>query len=1050
MKISRITEFFMKRPTLFWSAMVGILLIGVFSFFQMPKLEDPAICVKQASVIVVYPGASAYEVELKVAQLMEDNARTLPDVKEIRSECQDGMLNMTVEFKETVLNKDLEQHFDQLRRKVNDCAGALPSACYSPIVVDDMTDTYGLFYALKSDGYTYNEMEKYAKLIRRELLSVDGVKRVNIVGTRREQINIILDKEALSRNGIIPTQMMMQLQSAGKTVSAGKYEVDGQRIQLRVNDDMTTVDDVRNLLISTSSGKQMRIGDLAKVERSYVEPQTNGFWVDGVPSLAICIALENNVVVPDVGAAVDKKLASTMNKIPAGLTTEKIFFQPDKVNEAINGFMVNLVESVLIVIIALIFSMGLRSGVIIGVGLILTIAVTFPFLQANGSTLQRISLGAFIIAMGMLVDNSIVIMDGILVDKQKKLGPKTYLYRIVDNTALPLLGATLIAVSTFLSSYLSPDTAGEYCRDLFLVMLFSLLSSWILAMIQVPICAKAWMPVRVKNNQKSNDNKESKIQKFVRKLCTVLITYKKTAIIVGVALLVLCLSGMSKVKNLFFPDFDYKQFVVEYYLPAQTSPDRVRHDLLQMTEELKKDSLIDRIAASMGCAPAHYCLVRPMTNGGDCYGELMIDCKDFETVNKVIAEIKPKLRAEYPDAYIRFKHYNFSVGSSHSLQAQFQGPDPAVLRKLAEQTEDIMRKSKYIDAYSVENNWKPKSKSLVAKYEQQNALRAGVNRGNVADALLAATDGLPIGVINDQDKQVPIELMIRNADGSKINDLQNIPVWSMMNINMSADDVNGLMTGAKSANDIKDKMFRSVPLSDATNGIDLKWEEQYVYRINGQRTILAQADPNTDLWEGTTAKAQADIKDAVESIPLPNGYSFEWSGETKTQNSGTSNIYKYMPLVMGIVIITLLLLFGRWKQIFLVLCCFPFIFCGITPALLLFRQPFTFMAIIGLMGLIGMMTKNAIVLIDNINRLIDEEHQDPFTALVDSSVSRARPVVMASLTTILGMAPLLGDPMYGSMAIVIMSGLGVGTIVTLAFLPTIFAALYGINAPKKK
>lgn len=1047
MKISDLTRFFMRRPTLFWSVMVGILLIGIFSFTQMPKLEDPAICAKQASVVVIYPGASAYEVELKVAQTLEDNVRTLPDVKEIKSECNNGMLMMTVEFKMTVLNEHLEQHFDQLRRKVNDCAGSLPQECYAPIVVDDMTDTYGLFYALKSDGYTYNEMEKYAKLIRRDLLAVDGVKRVNIVGGRREQINIVLNKEALARNGILPTQVMMQLQSAGKTVQSGKVELNGERIQLRVDDDIKDVEDIKNLLVSTSGGKQMHIGDIAKVERSYVEPQTNGFWVDGVPALAICIALEDNVIVPDVGEAVDAKLAKTMRLVPAGLTTEKIFFQPDKVNDAISGFMVNLIESVLIVIIALIFSMGFRGGFIIGIGLILTIALTFPLLLANGSTLQRISLGAFIIAMGMLVDNSIVVMDGILVDKKKNFGPKTYLYRVVNHTAMPLLGATVIAVSAFLSSYLSPDTAGEYCRDLFLVIFFSLMASWLLAIVQVPMCVKSWMPLREKNRN-NEPEKETAIQKTVRKICSCFIEYKKITVSVAVGLLVLSMVGMGKVKNLFFPDFDYKQFVVEYYLPPQTSPDRVRHDLLEMTELLKKDSLIDRVAVSMGSAPAHYCLVRPMTNGGDCYGELMIDCQDFETVNKTIAKIKPMLREKYPDAYIRFKHYNFSVGSSHSLQAQFQGPDPAVLRNLSAQAEAIMRQSPYIDHYSVENNWKPKSKSLVAEYVQENALRAGINRGNVADALLAATDGLPIGVLYDQDKVVPIDLQIRNADGSKISDLQNIPVWSMMNINLSNDDINGLMTGAKNANDIQDKMFRSVPLSDATNGIKHKWEEEFMFRINGQRTILAQADPNTDLWAGTTAKALSDIKDAVEAIPLPDGYSLEWSGETKTQNEGTSNMFKTMPLVMGLVIGTLLLLFGSWKQIFLIVSSLPFVFCGITPALLLLRQPFTFMAIIGLMGLIGMMTKNAIVLIDNVNRLVKEERMDKFTAIVESTVSRARPVVMASLTTILGMIPLLGDPMYGSMAIVIMAGLGMGTIITLAFIPTMYALIYKVDAPK--
>jgi len=442
MKPQRLTEFFMKRPTLFWSMVVGILIAGVLSFMYMPKLEDPAICAKQAMVVAVYPGATAHDVELKVVQRLEENLRTLPDVHEITSDCQSGMAMITVEFAMTVLNEDLEQHFDLLRRKVNDVAQQLPQGCYTPVVIDDMMDVYGLFYALKSDGYNYNDMDQYAKLIQRELLTVKGVKRVNIVGGRDEVINITVSKDQIARNGLLPTQIMMQLQGQGSTVNAGKYEQDGDRYQMRVSAALNTVDDVCDLMIKTAEGKQMRLGDIASVTREYKSPQTNGFFVDTVPAMAICVALQNDVIVPDVGKAVDKKLAQVMKRVPAGLTTEKIFFQPDKVNSAVNTFIVNLIESVLIVILVLIFAMGIRSGVIIGLGLVLTICVSFPILLAMDSTLQRISLGAFIIAMGMLVDNAIVIMDGILVDKKRGLPHPDYLYRIGNNTALPLLGAT--------------------------------------------------------------------------------------------------------------------------------------------------------------------------------------------------------------------------------------------------------------------------------------------------------------------------------------------------------------------------------------------------------------------------------------------------------------------------------------------------------------------------------------------------------------------------------------------------------------------------------
>ena len=1042
----RITEYFMKRPMQFWSFVTAIIIAGILSFVQMPKLEDPAVSAKQAMVIVPYPGASAHETELKVALMMEEELRALPNVNKIKTECRNGMAMFTVEFQMTVLTKDLEQHFDLLRRKVNDASAKLPQGCYDPIVIDDMMDVYGIFYALTADGYDYPEMYKYAKLIKRELSGVKGVKRINIVGNRDEVINITLSKEQISRNGVIPTQVMSVLQGAFKTVNAGKYQSGNELVPVYVDAESKDENDVKNLLIQTTDGKTLRLGDIAKIEKTYAEPQRNGFFVNGKPALAICIAMESSAIVPDVGKAVDKRLDEVMKDIPAGMSTEKIFFQPDKVEDAISSFMWNLVESVAIVILVLIFTMGFRSGLIIGFGLILTVAVSFPVLLVCGTTLQRISLGAFIVAMGMLVDNAVVIMDGILIDKKRGLVPKNYLYRIGRNTAMPLLGATVIAASTFLCVYLSPDSAGEYSGDLFLVLCVSLLASWILALVQVPVCAKMWLPAREHadgNNHETVMN--SPVHKFVRNTISRLIDYKKTAIAIAFAVLVLCLAGMSKVKNLFFPDFDYKQYVVECFFPAATSPDVVRDKLMEMSNLLAAREDIERIAVSQGSAPAHYCLVRPMTSGGDCYGELIIDCKDYNTVVKQIPEVRRELREKYPDAYIRCRKYNFSISTSHTVEVEFAGPDPAVLKELSSKAENIMRKCKYVDPYSVQNNWKPYGKSYVAKYLQQDALRSGVGRSDIANALMAATDGMPVGVINDQDKTVVVNMLVRNEDGSRIGDLNDIPVWSMMNLHLSNDELNSAIAGGKGMSELQDKIFRSTPLSRVTDGITMKWDEDAVMRLNGQRVIEAECDPDSEIDGATPAKVVESIKKEIEAIDLPVGYSMRWVGEGEVQGEAINNLMKYVPLTIFIILAILLLLFNSWKKVILILICFPFVFCGIVPSLLITNQPMTFMAIIGMMGLIGMMVKNAIVLVDEINRLQTEEKKLPYTAVIEATVSRVRPVLMASLTTIVGMIPLITDPMYSSMAITIMGGLAVGTLITLILLPVFYTLLFNIR-----
>jgi multidrug efflux pump subunit AcrB len=1021
--MKKVAEYFLQRPRIFWSLVAAIMIAGVLSFRQMPKLEDPAVAVKQAMVVAVYPGASAHEVELKVAQLLEDELRTMPGVKKVKTECDNGMATFTVEYKMTVPEKQMEQCFDLLRRKMSDVSQKLPQGCYAPMVIDDMMDVYGILYAFTSDGYDYPEMYKYAKYIRRALLQVKGVKRINIVGNRDEVINIILPKEQIARNGIFPTQIMMALQSAGKTVNAGKYQTEDERIALYVSAESADEKDIADIMIQTLDGKRMRLGDVARVERGYSTPQRNGFFVNGKPALALCITMDNDAIVPDVGKAVDARLAEAMKKVPVGMSTQKIFFQPDKVSEAISSFMWNLLESVVIVILVLIFTMGLRSGLIIGFGLVLTVAVSFPILLMCGTTLQRISLGAFIVAMGMLVDNAVVIMDGILIDKKRGLGPKTYLYRIGQHTALPLLGATVIAASTFLCVYLSPDSSGEYAHDLFLVLCVSLLASWVLALVQVPMCAKAWLPAREPKREKGEGQvMNSPMHRFVRRTISLLVGYKTATIACAFGLLCLCLFGMTRVKNLFFPDFNYRQFVVECFFPADTDADAVRDRMLEMSALVAQNPAVEDVAVSQGSAPARYCLVRPMTAGGDCYGELMVDCKDYDTVVKEIPGIRRMLREKYPEAYIRIRKYNFSISTTHTVEVEFAGPDPEVLRSLSAQAEAIMRQSKYVDPYSVQNNWKPKGKSIVAEYSRPDAIRAGVERSDVGNALQAATDGMTVGVMNDQDRMVMVNLQVRNADGSRIQNVSDIPVWSL-------------------------KSLRATPLSNVTSAVTLGWDEDMVLRNNGQRVIEAECDPNPDLDEATPAKVVADIQEAVEAIPLPEGYQMRWVGEGEIQGEAIGNLMKYVPVTMFIILAILLFLFNSWRKVGLILLCFPFVFCGITPALLLSGQPMTFMAIIGLQGLIGMMIKNAIVLVDEINRLQREEKALPFTAVVEATVSRVRPVLMASLTTIVGMLPLVTDPMYGSMAILIMGGLMMGTVITLVLLPIFYSALFRIRRP---
>lgn len=1044
----RVTEFFMKRQTLFWSVMVLIVLVGLLTFFRMPKLEDPAVSVKQASVVVLYPGADATRVEKEVVAVLEEHLRALPDVKKISSTVKPGQALIQIEFNFETPIDEVEQHFDLVRRKVADTEMLLPPGVMSPIVIDDMMDVYGIFYALSGEGYDNKELEAFAKILKRDILAVKGVKRVNIGGINREEIDIAFTPEQLRQNGMLPMLVAQALQSSTKAINSGTFDNGPDRLKINLTDGASTVDEISDIMINLPGGKKTRIGDIAQVSRKETDSTTGGFYLNGQPAVVIMVAMENTAVVPDVGAEVDKTVNSALSMLPAGLTIDKEFFQPDQVNEAISSFIINLIESVAIVIIVLMIAMGWRAGVIIGLGLILTVLLSFPLLSSLGTTLQRISLGAFIIAMGMLVDNAVVIMDGIMVDRKRGLPKSVYLHRIGKQTAMPLLGATIIAAATFLPIFLTNGTVGEFAGDLFLVICVSLLVSWVLALVQVPVCADQWLDPNDIKGDIEGQPELNKLQRLVKKTVEFLIRHKGLAVTFAVILLAGAGGGILLVKNVFFPDFNYSQFVLECYYPPESNPDNVRARMFQLSDSIMADKDVENVAISLGGAPGRYCLVRPIPEGGDDYAEFIVDCKDYHAVKRLSKDLTKRLREIAPEAYIRARKYNFSVSSSHLVEVEFAGPDADELRKLSAKAAQIMRESPYVDPYTIQTNWNEPARQLSVGYSSQSAARAGVNRQDVGNALMAATDGYTVGVISDKENLVPINIVVRDYNGEKLSDLSNIPVWTMMKVNLSEKDLEGLMTGVSSKEDIQKKMFTTTTLANCVDSITTILDESLIYRYNGMRAMQVECDPDPYNPEATPDKLLKSVKSGIEKIELPHGYTMRFVGESEVADDAMGKVMQNLPVMIVILIVVLLLLFNDWRKLAVIILCFPFVLCGIVPALLLTETPFTFLAILGLMGLVGMMMKNAIVLVDEIDVLTVRQRLDLFPAIVRATLSRVRPVLLASLTTVAGMLPLVSDPMYGPLAVTVIGGLIIGTVVTLLFLPVLYSLFFGARSPQ--
>lgn len=1020
--------------------LIAVLLIGgSLAFYEMSKLEDPEIKVKQAMVITAYPGASAHQVELEVTDILEKSIRSMNNIDNVQSRSMNDVSMITVELHTTVPAKEIEQYWDILRRKVNDVQSKLPDGAGPSQVMDNFGDVYGMFYAVTTDGFSDRETGDYIELVKREIQNIQGISQVDIFGRRNECINIDLYQDRMASLGVHPAEVLSTLNGQNQTVYSGYYESGSQRIRVSVNDKYKTVDDIENLLLQGHEDDQLRLKDIARISMEYENPTRNELRYDGQQAFGLSIAAQSGTDITKLGKIVEAKIEELQEtRIPAGINFHKVFYQPERVNNALNTFLVNLIESVLIVIAVLIFTMGFKSGLIIGISLVVIVMGSFLVLNIADGTLQRVSLAAFILAMGMLVDNAIVIIDGILVDLKRGKERSEALTAIGRKTAIPLLGATVIAILAFFPIFLSPDTAGVYVRDLFIVLGVSLLLSWILALTQVPIQAD-----RMLKSPPAGENTDPYGSKYYQMLRNTLKwTLSHKTVTIGVAIFLVALSGFCYrfLPQGFFPDMDYDQLYIEYKLPEGTNSTRVKADLEKIETYLLNRDDITHVTTSIGGTPSRYNLVRSIADPSLSYGELIVDYVSSKTLVASIEEIQTELSRQYPEAYVRLKRYNLMY-KKYPVEVQFNGPDPAVLKQLTAEAEEIMQNSP--DIILVRNDWEPEQPSLMIDYNQPIARNLGLTRSDVGISVLSATGGIPTGVFFEGQHRQAIYLKCVDANGDPVESLENTPVFSMIPPLQQLDKstLEGLVTGSLSEEDLLAGMLRTVPLSQASNGVKLRWEDPVVIRYNGQRAMRAQCNPAFGVG---AEKARQSVLKQIEAIPLPAGYSLQWEGEYKASSQATKYLFKNFPLAIILMIAILIMLFKDYKKPAIIFCCIPLICVGVVFGVLVSGKTFGFVAIVGVLGLIGMMVKNGIVLMDEINLQLSEG-VEPVKALLDSSSSRFRPVMMASLTTILGMIPLLSDDMFGSLAVTIMAGLLVGTLITLLFIPVLYAVFFRIQ-----
>lgn len=1010
-------ERLLNQKAMISTILFAVLFGGIIAYNNIGKLEDAEIPIKAATVVTIYPGAAAHEVELEVTDVLEKAIQKLENVDNITSVSRPGLSIITVNIQSTVKTPQLPQLWDHLRRKVNDAKGSLPSGAMEPIVNDDFADVYGILYAVTADGYSHEELVKYTEYVERELLGVDGVRRSQIFGEHTQTIDIVFSPEKLAGLSVNPMYIAAAIQNETAIINPGSVDVGKESVRVGVGQKIASIKEIENLLIQVPGGGNFRLGDIATVKRSYLQPENEALYYNDKPGLTLGLSNESGINVVKLGERLDEKLAELQKELPAGIEINQVYYQPDRVDDAVRNFMLNLAVSVGIVIVVLMFAMGLRSGLLISSGLVFTIMGTLIVMLAIGLPLHRVSLAAIILAMGMLVDNAIVVADGILVDLKSGIERNKAFINTAKKTALPLLGATAVAILAFLPLGMSPNAAGEFLSSLFTVLIISLSLSWIFAMIQTPFNAKYFY----RKERPKGEHAEAYDNKFYRSFGSVLkwgIRHKFIFTAVSFAVLIFAFWSFRFVKVDFMSKIDYDQFYIEYYLPQGSDIKAVEKDALQIQKEILKMDGVNSVMASVGRPAARYLLMRHMPTGGSNYADFIIETKTTDRVAEIIPEIQKYLNNNYPDAFFRVLEY-VAAFSDADIEAQFTGPDPAVLKDLATKAKKI-----FLDeptATYVTDSWKNQTKKIVPEYSVERAQPLGLTRSDMGNSILVATNGMPIGAVYEGNRMLPIVLRTDTNLGENLEQLMNVPVWGQYS-------------------------RASVPLSQIADTLKATWDYELINRLDNQRSIKVQCDA---VKGHTAAEVQAKFQAKIEAIELPDGYELKWEGATAKSGEANQALFMFLPLAVGLMAIIIIGLFNNLKQPIIIFLIVPFAFIGIVLGLVTTGVFLTFAGIIGALGLIGMMIKNAVVLLDEINQNI-RAGKDRLTATIDSALSRLRPVMMASLTTILGMAPLLGDSMFNSTAVVIMFGLAVGSIITLVVVPVLYTVLYRVDGRNLK
>ena len=1004
-------EYSLKNRKVVWFFLFVLLAGGALGFVTLGKKEDSVFVIKSASLVCSYPGATPLEVEQLVTEPIEREVQSMRLVHKITSESYYGLSKVLVELDPATRASEIPQLWDELRRKVLNIQPRLPAGASPVTVADDFGDVYGIYYGLSVDGgFTWAELRDWAQRIKTALVTVDGVQKVSLFGEQTPVVNVYVNLAALANFAIRPETIVATIGQQNTIVNSGEKQAGALQIQILEAGTYKGLDDISNQMLTAASGKQYRLGDIARVERGYADPPQTLMRVDGRRAVGIGISTEAQVDVVKTGEKIIRVLDGLMRQMPVGMDLTVLYPENRIAQQANATFVLNLAESVAIVILIIMLVMGFRAGVLIGSSLLFSIGGTLLLMQFLGEGLNRTSLAGFIIAMGMLVDNAIVVTDNA---QQAMLRGVARRRAVVDGANAPrwsLLGATLIAIFSFLPLYLAPSSVAEIVKPLFVVLALSLLLSWVLALTQTPLFGDFMLRV----NPAAHDPYDTKFYRAFDRLLAALLRWRWGVVAGVVALFAAALAVMGLMPQNFFPSLDKPYFRADVLLPEGYNIRDTERNLRTMEEWLHAQPEVKTVSVTMGSTPPRYYLASSSVSLRPNFGNILVELHDKGQTEAVEARFNAYVRAMCPDVWLRSSLFKLSPVPDAAIEFGFIGDDIDTLRRLTQAAEEIMWRT--AGTVNIRNSWGNRVPTWLPLYSQMKGQRIGVTRSQMAQGITIATQGYRLGEYREGDQFMPILLKDENIDTYNLTNLQALPIFTPAG-----------------------KVYS---IEQATDGFRFEYRVGVVKRYNRQRVMKAQCDPGRGV---NTMRLYAALRDSVlRGVVLPEGYSMKVFGEQECQQESNSALARYMPLTMVLIFIVLLLLFRNYREPTVILLMIPLIFIGVVLGLAVTGKVFNFFSLLGLLGLVGMNIKNAVVLVEQIG-VLRSEGKGAYEALTAATRSRIVPVAMASGTTILGMLPLLFDSMFGAMAATIMGGLLVATLLTVCVLPVVYAIFYNIR-----